>query len=181
MSACKPTRPQAGRRRRICSPQAKEPADIVTDLKLLKSLYDKKLANRIAELKAEGWKWVEYQSELGYNAQFWDGKGKNGVKADERGNYGVLISIDYHGIVEFKYGIQKPAAKAAADKKKAVAKGGPAESAISAALAGRISTQITTAAETVLALDPDLGLAVIAAALTSSDGPVCITHSSNGR
>jgi ParB family chromosome partitioning protein len=146
---------------------------VVTDLPLLKKLYDKKLADKVAELRAEGWKWVEYQSDLGYNAQWWPAKGKNNVKADDREKYGVMIHIGFHGEVEFKYGVQKPAAQAAAKKSKA--KGGASEAAISAALAGRLSNQITRSAAQVLETDPQLALAAIAAALTCFEGPVCIT------
>lgn len=159
---------------------AKDPAIVAIDLKLLKKLYDEKLKAKVKELKEEGWKWVEFLSDLPQSAGWWTSKAKASIKADDRGKYGVIVSKGYHGEIEIKYGVTKPAEQKAAAKKKAAAKaaadGEPAVVSISAALCGRLSSQITTAAESVLSLDPNLGLAVIAAALTSDDGPACIRH-----
>lgn len=156
--------------------EGKEPSEQVADIKLLKKLYDDKLEKKIADLKAEGWKWVEYSRDLGYSAQHWEAKGKSAVKAEERGNYGVIVSIDYQGRVEFRYGVQKPAAKKAAEKKAASASGKPTEAALSSALCGRLSSQMTRATMTVLEANPQLALAAIAAAMTSYDGPLQITR-----
>lgn len=155
---------------------AKTPEIIATDLKLLKKLADEKTAATIERLKAEGWKWVSDGSDLPDNARWWDSLPKNKITADDRGKYGVLVGQQHNGEIEIKYGLQKPAERKATENKKAAAKGVAAAPSISAALCGRLSQQITTAAESVLALDPNLGLAVIAAALTSNDGPVCIRH-----
>ena len=154
----------------------KTPELIATDLKLLKKLADEKIAATIERLKAEGWKWVSDGSDLPDGARWWDSKPNGQITAEDRGKYGVIVGRQHNGELEIKYGVQKPSEKKATEKKKAAAKGETAAPMISAALAGRISTQITTAAESVLALDSNLGLAVIAAALTSSDGPACIRH-----
>jgi ParB family chromosome partitioning protein len=154
---------------------AKNPADIAVDLKLLKKLYDEKLSGKVGELIEEGWKWVQYASELPNGAQWWEAKGKNNVKADDRSKYGVIICIDYHGEVEIKYGVQKPAEKSKAEKSKAEAKGDASAPGISAALAGRISAQMGEAAAQVLKTDSNLALAIVAAALTSHDSPVKIS------
>ncbi len=147
---------------------------IATDLQLIKKLYDQKLKDKLTKLEKEGWKWAAFASDMGQNAQWWDAKGKSAVKAEDRGKYGAMIVIDYHGAVEIKYGVVKPTEKAAADKKKATAAGKPAEAGISAALAGRLSQQITRSAATVLMTDSHLALAAIAAALTCHEGPICI-------
>lgn len=155
---------------------AKTPELIATDLKLLKKLADEKIAATIERLKAEGWKWVSDGSDLPSGAQWWDSKPKGQITTEDREKYGVIVGQTHQGDLDIKYGVQKPSEKKASDKKKVAAKGGEAAPAISSALCGRLSQQITTAAESVLALDPNLGLAVIAAALTSDDGPACIRH-----
>jgi len=152
------------------------PEIIATDLKLLKKLADDKIAATIERLKGEGWKWVSDGSDLPDNARWWDSLPKSQIKADDRARYGVLVHQQHNGEMEIRYGLQKPAERKTAEKKKPGSKAEAAAPSISAALCGRLSEQITTAAETVLALDSNLGLAVIAAALTSDDGPVCIDH-----
>jgi ParB family chromosome partitioning protein len=152
--------------------EGKNPADVVTDLKLLKQLYDEKLKKKFDYLKAEGWKWVEYQSDMPQAARWWTAKGKNSVKAEDRGKFGVIIAIDYHGQVEIKYGVQKPAEEKAAANMKAAAKDGITAVTLSAALCERISLQMTKAAAEVLKTDSNLALAIVAAALTSHDSPV---------
>jgi ParB family chromosome partitioning protein len=152
------------------------PELVATDLKLLKKLADEKIATTIERLKGEGWKWVSDGSDLPDGARWWASLPKGQITAGDREKYGVIVGQQHNGEIEIKYGVQKPSEKKATEKKKAVAKGEAAAPMISAALAGRISAQITTAAESVLALDSNLGLAAIAAALTSEDGPVCIQH-----
>jgi len=154
----------------------KEPSEAITDIQLMKKLYDEKLQAKIAELKAEGWKWVEFERDLGHSAQFWEAMGKKAVKAEERANYGVIVSIDYQGRVEFRYGVQKPVQKRAEDRKEASKGGNTSSSAISAALAGRLNEQITTAVAAVLEKDSRIGLVAACAAMTSGhDGSVAIT------
>ncbi len=147
---------------------------IATDLKLLKTLADKKLDDTVEKLKAEGWKWVERQSDLPHGADWWDHKPKNQIKADDRGKYGVIVRQNHAGDLDNHYGVVKPAEKAAAAKKKAAAKGEAPAVGLSAALSGRLSHQVTRAAAAVLETDPQLALASIAAALTCYEGPLCI-------
>lgn len=153
---------------------AKEPAAIITDLKLLKKLYDEKLKKKVDDLKAEGWKWVEYLSDMPQAARWWNAKGKNALKAEERGQYGVTIEIDYHGTVEFKYGVQKPAEAKSETRKKAATKDGVAVVALPAALCGRMTERMTKATAAVVKTDANLALAIVAAALTSIDSPIHI-------
>lgn len=148
---------------------------IATDVKLLKTLAEKKIADTVEKLKAEGWKWVEAEKDLPSGCSWWDHKPKNQIKADDRGKYGVIVRQNHAGDLDNHYGVVKPSEKKAAEKKKATAKGGDApEVGISAALAGRISTQITRSAATVLETDPQLALAAIATALTCYEGPLQI-------
>jgi ParB family transcriptional regulator, chromosome partitioning protein len=153
---------------------SKDAVAMATDLQLLKKLYDEKLKSRVKELKEEGWKWVEFQSDLPYTAQWWTSKGKNAVKADDRSKYGIIIAKGYHGEIEIKYGVVKPAEEKAAAKKKAAAKDGTTVVALPAALCGRLSEQMTEAAAEVLKTDSNLALAIVAAALTSHNSPVNI-------
>lgn len=153
----------------------------VTDLKLLKKLYDEKLKSRKTEIEGEGWKWVEFESDLPSNAHWWNAKGKNNVKAEDRGKYGVIIRVEYQGEVEIKYGVEKPAAEKAEAKKKAAKASG--SSAISAALAGRLNEQITKATASVLEHDAKLGLIAVCAALTSNTfggGTLAISSDAGG-
>lgn len=151
--------------------EGKGAADIVTDIKTLKKLFDEKLKTKISDLKADGWKWVEFDSDLPQGARWWESKGKNGVKAEDRGKFGVIIAIDYHGNIDIKYGVQKPAEEKTEAKKKAAASGKAPEVAISAALCGRLSEQINRSASAVLKTDSNLALAVIAAAIAADEGP----------
>ncbi|QOZ25344.1 ParB/RepB/Spo0J family partition protein [Bradyrhizobium sp. CCBAU 51753] len=151
---------------------AKDATSIATDSKLLKKLYDEKLERRIEELKAEGWKWVSLDSELPSGSSWWSSKAKKDIKVDDRIKYGVIVDIDYNGRVNIKYGVEKPAQKAAAERKKATKAAGGV--AISAALCGRLTDQITKAAEHVLKSDKTLGLAAVCAALTCYDSPINI-------
>lgn len=151
---------------------------IATDLKLLKTLADKKISDTVEKLQAEGWKWVAIEKDLPHGAAWWDHKAKKEIKAEDRGKYGVIVRQNHSGDLDNHYGVVKPAEKAAAAKKKAVAKGEAPEAAISAALAGRLSQQITRSAATVLEADAQLALAAIAAALTCFEGPVQIEHRS---
>jgi ParB/RepB/Spo0J family partition protein len=159
----------------------KDPAVVATDLKLLKKLYDEKLKAKVTELKAEGWKWVEFQSDLPYNAQWWTAKGKSAVKAEDRGKFGVIISKGHYGDIEIKYGVTKPAAEKAEAKKKAASKDGVTVVALPAALCGRLTDQITKATAEVLKTDSSLALAIVAAALTSFDSPIDISGEGSGR
>lgn len=159
--------------------ERKDEADIVTDLKLLKKLYDEKLKKKFDDLKAEGWKWVEYLSDLPQPARWWDAKGKNGVKAEDRGKFGVIIEVAYHGEVEIKYGVQKPAEAKADTRKKAASKDGVAVVALPAALCGRLTEQMTKATAEVVKIDANLALAIVAAALTSYDSPIHIEGQSS--
>ena len=135
---------------------------MATDLTLLKKLYDKKIKDRVKELKAEGWKWVEYQSDLPSGAYYWPSTAKTKIKAEDRGKYGVIVHVNnYSAEVEFKYGVQKPSA--ASKKKPAKTKDGTLEVALSATLCDKISNQITEAAASVLRNDPNSALAVAAA------------------
>lgn len=156
----------------------KTPEIIATDVKLLKTLADKKFADTVERLNGEGWKWVSHIKDLPSGADWWDSKPKGDVKEADRGKYGVIVKQQHNGALEIKYGVVKPAEKAAAAKKKAVAKGEAPEVGISAALAGRLSEQITRAAAAVLETDAQLALAAIAAALTCYEGPICIEHKS---
>lgn len=151
---------------------AKNPEMMATDLQLLKKLYEQKLKDKVAELKAEGWKWVEFQSDLPYNASWWPSTAKKEIKEADRGKYGIIITKGYHGDIEIKYGVLKPAQEKAAKKAKATKAAGGV--AIAAALAGRLTDQITKAAEHVLKADTTLGLSVVCAALTCYDTPINI-------
>lgn len=155
---------------------AKTPELIATDIKLLKKLADEKITSTIERLTAEGWKWVKLGDDLPHDARWWDSKPKADIKAEDRAKYGVIVRQEHNGQLEIKYGVISPAEKKTVEKKKAVASGKAPEVSISAALCGRISQQITTAAESTLALDDHLGLAVLVAAMTSRDGPACINH-----
>lgn len=152
---------------------AKNPDVIATDIKLLTKLAEDKVKATIAKIEGEGWKWVSEMSDLPDSARWWTSQAKKDIPADKRGNFGVIIFRQHDGSVEFRYGVQKPSAAKAADTKKAKAKAN-GEVTISAALCGRIATQITSAAESVLAQDHKLGLAVIAAAIIAGDGPARI-------
>jgi ParB family chromosome partitioning protein len=158
--------------------EKKDAEIIATDLKLLKTLADKKIADTVEKLKAEGWKWVEAEKDLPSGNSWWDHKPKNQIKADDRSKYGVIVRQNNSGDLDNHYGVVKPSEQKAAAKKKAVAKGEAPEAAISAALAGRLSQQITRAAAAVLETDAQLALAAIAAALTCYEGPVQIEHKS---
>jgi ParB family transcriptional regulator, chromosome partitioning protein len=147
---------------------AKDPVAVATDLKLLKKLYDEKLKTKLKELEEEGWKWIAFQSDLGYQAQYWSSKPKNQVKADERGKFGVIISKGHFGDIEIKYGVTKPAEEKAAAKKKVAKKAGVTAVALSAALCGRLNDQITQATASVLEHDSHLGLIAVCAAMTSA-------------
>lgn len=149
---------------------SKDPALLATDLQLLTKLYEQKIKDKIVELKADGWKWVEMQSDLPQSAQWWDSKAKSSIKAADRGEYGVIIAKHYHGDIEIRYGVMKPAAAKAKAKTKAKADGKEPEVAISAALCGRISQTVTDAAVVVLNTDPALALAVIAASILTMSG-----------
>ena len=48
---------------------------------------------------------------------------KKDIKAEDRGKYGVIVRQNHSGDLDNHYGVVKPAEKAAAAKKKAVAKG----------------------------------------------------------
>jgi ParB family transcriptional regulator, chromosome partitioning protein len=154
------------------------PAIVATDLKLLKTLADEKIAATIERLKGEGWKWVSDGSDLPDSARWWDSLPKNQIKAEDRIKYGVLVSQQHSGELEIKYGLQKPSEKKATEKKPA-AKGEAAAPTISAALCGRITDQITKAAAEVLTTDGTLALAIVAAALTCYDSPVNIEGGSS--
>lgn len=147
---------------------------IATDFKLLAKLYDEKLKAKVAELKAEGWQWVTNHDDLPQDAYWWPSKAKNDVKAEHRGKYGVIVKIGYNKEVEFKYGVSKPENKTTANAKAAKKSG---TSVISAALADRLSDQITKAAAAVVKTDFHLSLALIATAcMTDHAGGVCIEH-----
>lgn len=143
----------------------KNAAALATDRQLLKKLYDDKLKARKSELEAEGWEWVEHESDLPHSSQWWDSKPKNQVKAEDRGKYGVIISKDYNGAIEINYGVSKPSEKKAAGKKGSGDKSQPA--GMPAALAGRLNDQITRATSSVLEHDSSLALIAVCAALTS--------------
>lgn len=154
-----------------------EKSDVIaTDIKLLKKLYDEKLAAKIEKIEAEGWKFVSNLDDMPNGAWWWPSKASTAIKADDRGKYGVIYHRQHDGTIEFKYGVEKPAAAKAADTKKAKAKAN-GEVAISAALCGRLSQQITNAAAGVLAADHKLSLAVIAAAIMAEEGPAQIKSS----
>jgi len=154
------------------------PETIATDLKLLKKLADEKIAATIEKLKAEGWKWVSDGSDLPDGSRWWDGLPKSQIKADDRGKYGVIVRQNHQGDLEIKYGVQKPSEKKATEKKKAGADGGEvSQPSISAALCGRITDQITSAAAEVMTTDGTLALAIVAAAMTCYDSPVNIQGS----
>lgn len=159
---------------------AKESAEIATDLKLLKKLYDDKLKIKVEEVKAEGWRWVEFQSDLPYNAQWWESKPKSSIKAEERGNYGVIFSKGHHGDINIKFGVVKPVQQKA-EKRKAAAKAGGTPVMLPAALCGRLTDQITKATASVLETDGSLALAAICAALTSAGFDNAFNVSSGAR
>lgn len=140
---------------------------MATDQALLKKLYDQKIKDRVKELKAEGWKWVEYASDLSSMAWYWPSVAKTKIKAEDRGKYGVIVNVNqWSAEVEFKYGVQKPSAASKAAKKPKNDGAGP-DVAISAALCCRLSDQVTQAAASVLKSDNNLALAVLAASLLS--------------
>lgn len=166
--------------------QQHETASHITDGPLLMRLSEEKLKAECDKLIADGWRWAEVDdNNLRYQMSHLD-QGKKRTNA-EKPNAGCLIFVERDGKLGIEKWLVKSKAATAAGKatatKKAAAKrsaNGDASPAISAALAGRLSEQITTAAESVLALDSNLGLAVIAAALTSDDGPACITGRMGG-
>jgi ParB family chromosome partitioning protein len=158
---------------------------VIEDLPIAKKLADDKLLAECQKAIGLGWSWAEPLSALPKGCEHSWQRAYDSLEQfpkTKRKDWGLAFYIDREGRLD-EYIMQKPEQKKAADKasktkaaKKAEASGEPKEVAISAALCGRISQQITTAAEQVLALDDHLGLAVLVAAMTSSDGPACIKH-----
>jgi ParB family chromosome partitioning protein len=160
---------------------AKDAAAVATDMALLKKLYADKLKDKVRDLKEEGWKWVEFNSDLPYNASWWPSKAKKEIKEEDRGKFGVIVNRGHHGDIEIKYGVQKPAEEKAAAKKKAATKDGVTVVALPAALCGRLTDQMTEATAEVVKSDSTLALAIVAAALTSIDSPIHIRGDFGGK
>lgn len=158
---------------------------VIEDLPIAKKLADEKLLAECQKAIGLGWSWAEPLSALPKGCEHSWQRAYDSVEQfpkTKRKDWGLAFHIDREGKLD-EYIMQKPEQKKAADKaaktkatNKAEASGEPKEVSISAALCGRISQQVTTAAEQVLALDDHLGLAVLVAAMTSGDGPACINH-----
>ncbi len=148
-----------------------------TNTKLLKQLYEIKLNQTFKKLQSEGWKWVAMREDLPHSADWWEHKAKSSIKAEHRGNFGVIIGKKWDGEIEIKYGVIKPGAAKAKAKKAAKEGGETALSSLSAALCLRMSAQITEAASDVMKGDHALALAALAAALvTFRTSPVRINN-----
>lgn len=151
---------------------------------LKKAAKDKLLAECTKAVETDGYAWAEPLDQLPSGCQHSWQRAYNEPAKTQRSHWGMALYVDHSGKLD-GYRLQKPEQRKAAEKAnktKAVKKENvePKEFQISAALCGRLSAQITTAAEPVLAIDDVLGLAAIAAALNCSEGPICITRDGVG-
>jgi ParB family chromosome partitioning protein len=140
----------------------------VADPGLVKRLWDEKLAAKLAELKADGWAWVEMGSDLPYSWSYsWEKLklNKSTATAEDKARSGCVVSIDHSGDVDFTYGVVKPvASKPANAVGKPVEKGPPT---ISDAVMQRLSVQLTKAAKDAIVATPAVALAAVIAGMSA--------------
>lgn len=158
----------------------------VEDAALAKKLVADKLKGECERLVGLGWSWAEPHADLPKGCEHsWnrDYCSAEQFPKTKRKDWGLALYVNRDGKLD-EYVLQKPEQRKAAEKaaktkeaKKQQASGAEApkkEFVMSAALAGRLSEQMTKAAAAVLETDVHLALASMAAAMTCYDGPVCI-------
>lgn len=137
----------------------------IADPGLVKRLWDEKLVAKVAELKADGWAWVEKGTDLPYSWSYsWKTLklNKSTATVEDKAQSGCVISINHGGDVEITYGVVKPAAPKPASVDKPVEKGPPT---ISDAVMQRLSVQLTKAAKDAIVASPVVALAAIVAGM----------------
>jgi ParB-like chromosome segregation protein Spo0J len=122
-------------------------AYLPADAKLLKKLFDEKLAAKIKEIEAEGWKWVKIEDDLrGTNLSWQSGKAKASIPAAKRKGFGVRIDVNYDGKFSATYGLAdakaEKAIKQKTKKKKAKSTGDLSE--ITGALEKSLAAQLAS-------------------------------------
>jgi ParB family chromosome partitioning protein len=199
----------------------------VSDMKLLRKLADKKLAEACAILIADGWSWALPASEIASdwyysrlepaqpakptpgeqkrldeiaaimqsydddsgddidaleeeNASITEAIKSRGYTEAQRKKSGCILKIAGDGSLSIEYGLVKPedAKKVAASERKANAptadagktkKKGPHNDVKSAALAGRLSEQLTKAAGMAIVREPSVAISALIAGIASHD------------
>jgi len=153
----------------------------VSDEKLLRKLADKKLADKCAALKAEGWSWAETREEAGHSTWNWTQlPGGKKQSPENMAKSGCLVELKHDGTLEIRYAMQKPSQQKKTKTAAAKAKGETVEAAISNAMAHRLSCALTVAAAKAVESDPSLALTIAVAALISYETGVKLRNDGFG-
>ncbi len=163
----------------------------VDNVPALKAMAGKKLDDKLAELKAEGWGWAILKEGAPKDLYAWRRLPTSNPKAAQKALAGCTVSVDYEGKLEIERGYVKPGVSVKIEKtpaeKAAARKAGPSRPpVISAALADRLTAGLTKAVAAVVA-HADVGLpTVLRLALAglicsgSYSSPVCLENKGAG-
>lgn len=152
----------------------------VDDVPALKAMVSAKIAAEVERLRKDGWDWVVAKDEAPKDVMAWRRLPPVTPTKEQKAHAGCTVGVTWDGKLDVQRGYIKPgekvrvektpAQKAASTKAKATK---DESSGISAALALRLSQQITLAAADALVKDPWLTIRFAIATLAAAgDGPM---------